>query len=799
MIKNYLRIALRNFIRNKQITLINLIGLSIGMACSILIFIWTNQELSYDNFHEKKDRIFRIVQDGWINGDDVKVALTAPGLGKKMNEIYPEIETTTRIRLSRQNAIVKYKNQRFFESNLYYADSNIFDVFTIPFINGNAKTALKDPNTVVINESLATKYFKDENPVGKSIFIDDNSFLVNGVFEDLPANSHLNYKIIISLSTSQAHYYSKRITGGQIYTYILLKDKGYLDAFKTKTSDFIEDYLKPTMQDQGIDVDAIFEGDANNYFQYQLQPITKIYLNSHMRFEIKEGGNLKIVYMFISIGIIILVVACINFINLTTSRLLIRNKEIALRKIVGAQKKSIIFQILTETLLISVIALQFAIILVEILRPGFNQLINSNITINYFDPNFIKLCFYIILFSGFLAGLYPGFLYSSLNPIRLLKFRYTLARDKRSFRRPLIFLQYAIAFSIIVFALIVNRQLDFIIHKDLGFQSKNIIITQTPNYEPSKIQEFFKQIKNESDILDAGTLQSEFGESYSDYHFKKVGDENLVSMQIQWADHTYASIFDMQLLSGRFFDNTGNDSLNIIINERAVKELQLKNPIGSAIHTYSDPNTLYKIIGVVKNHHFESLQTNIRPLAISYYNNCARMAIKINGENTNKSLTTVENVWKEHFPDTPLNYTFVDDRLHNLYRNYFISKKVLLIFSIISILIACIGLFGFSAFTTERKTKEIGIRKVNGGTSSDIIRLLLFDQIKISFIAILFSIPISIYLITKWLENFAYSVTNYWIIFFEAGTILLLIAISTIAFQTYIASIKNPVDCLRYE
>lgn len=799
MLKNHIRLALRSFIRNKQVTIINLVGLSIGMASAIIIFIWTSQELSYDNFHEKKDRIVRITQDGYINGDDLKVAMTAPGLGKKMHSLYPEIESTTRLKKHWSNAIVKFEDVSYYESKIFFADSNFLDIFTFPLLKGNPNAILDDPNTLIISAKIAHKYFGNEDPIGKTIKIDDKPYLVNGVFQDIPKNSHLDCDIICSLSSIPQLYYAPRIMGGSIYTYILIKEANYISSFKEKTDDFINNYLKADMEKQGIDIEALMGMDANNYYQYQLQKIEDIHLKSQMRFELKEGGNLKIVYMFITIGIVILLIACINFINLTTSRLLIRNKEIALRKIVGAQRKSIILQILTETIFISIIALQLAIILVEILRPGFNHLINSSITINYLDTRFLIFCVLIIVFSGLLSGLYPGFLYSSFKPIKLLKYRYLMNKDKRSFRRPFLFLQYAIAFVIIVFTFVVNKQLNFIIEKDLGYDYNNTIIIQKPKYSNEKINAFFKEMENEPNVLNIGTTDNIFGESYDDNTCKEAGTENIVNLQITWSDHTYTSMFDIEMVEGRFFDDSGNDTNNVVINEQAVKAFNFDNPIGKIIHGFNSPDDLYKIIGVIKDHHYESLQNKIKPLMISYYPKCHYIAIKLNKKNIESSIQQTEDKWLAHFPEIPLHYNFLDHKLENLYRNYFISKNVLLIFSFIAILIACIGLYGFSTFTTERKTKEIGIRKVNGGTSANILRLLLFDQIKISIIAIIVSIPISIYFINRWLQNFAFGISNYWFVFFEAGTILLLIALSTIGLQTYLASIKNPVDCLRYE
>ncbi|MFT4152881.1 ABC transporter permease [Parafilimonas sp.] len=812
MFKNYFKIAWRNILRNKTYSVINIVGLAIGLACFLMITLYVLDELSYDRFNKNADRIYRINADIRFGGAEFHAAVTSDMIGQVLKKDYPQVEQYTRIYNGNGAKLIKKGNSYIKEQNVAHVDSSFFDVFTFPAITGNTHTALNDPNTVVITGSTAKKYFNTTNAVGKTISVSNNNkddvYKITAVIKDMPKNSHFNYDFLFSIKNSG--YQWGQYASHNFHTYLLLAKGTDYKAFKKKFDDYVTSYVFPYLQ-QSIKLNSIDDfKKSGNKLEYSLIPLTKIHLYSDYQYELAPGGNIQYVYIFSAVALFILLIACINFMNLTTARSANRAKEVGIRKVLGTGKKELILQFLSESILMVCISLLIAVAIVWLALPLFNGVANKTIFIsNLFSPAILLSLVLLPIIVGFIAGSYPAFFLSAFKPVEVLKGKLKIGSKSGGLRSVLVVFQFATSIFLIIGTIIIYKQLHFIQTKDIGFNKDQVLIVN----DAYSLGDNTKVFKDE--ILKLSGVQSATISSYLPVSNSSRNDNswfstpitdinNGIQMQDWTVDEDYVPTMGMQIIQGRnFLKDFPGDSSAIIINETTAKLLNRKDLLNSKIYNLegSDGHPVaYTIIGVVKNFNFESLHQNVGQLCLqlSKYGG-GFVAFKVNAANIRNIVSATENKWKTLAPSMPFSYRFLDESFNEMYDAEQRVGKIALIFSVLAIAIACLGLFGLATFIAAQRTKEIGIRKVLGASVSGIVQMLSKDFVKLVAIAFIIAVPLSWYLMHKWLRDFAYRINISWWMFAVAGFVALMIAVTTVSFQAIKAALANPVKSLRTE
>ena len=812
MFKNYFKIAWRNLVKNKTFSFINIAGLASGLACFILIALYVADELSYDRFNEKADRIYRINSDIVFGGNKLHLAVASDPMGATLKKDYPQVEEFVRFFSSSGSKLVKKGSEFIRENNVAHADSTLFDVFTIPVIAGDVKTALNDPNTVVISESAAKKYFATTDAVGKSIETDDNGstlYKVTAVIKDIPHNSHFNFDMIFSMDN--VRYQWGNFLSHNHQTYLLLKPGTDHKAFEKNFIGFIDKYVVPQAA-QFMKINSMEEFEkAGNKLQYSLMPLPEIHLRSDRVAELNVNGNIQYVYIFSAVALFVLLLACINFMNLSTARSAGRAKEVGIRKVVGSEKGSLIKQFLTESILTTVIATVFAIGIAWFCLSWFNNLSAKQLHISdLLQTRYLVFLIALPLIVGLLSGLYPAFVLSSFNPIVVLKGKLSGGLKRSTLRNALVVGQFTTSIFLIAATVIVFRQLNYIQTKKLGFSKDQMLIVNGTGALGNNRDAFKNEVSKFSGVKGAtyaGYLPVA-GSARNDVSFSSeaaMSSTNSLNMQVWNIDHNYIPLMEMQIVKGRNFSKEfGTDSNATIINETAAKLLGWKDPIGKKLYTYFQDNfgnTLIsrEVIGVVKNFHFESMKENIGPLCFRLADNSWATAFKVNPADIKQLVSKIESKWKAMAPGMPFSYQFMDESFDNMYRVEQRTGKLGLTLAVIAILIACLGLFGLATYTAEQRIKEIGVRKVLGASISSIVSMLSKDFVMLVVIASVIAIPLAWWAMNKWLQDFAYRISIGWWVFVAAGIIALLIAVITVSSQAIKAALANPVKSLRTE
>jgi putative ABC transport system permease protein len=772
MFKNYLKISLRNIKRHSTHSILNISGMAIGMASAILILLWVQDEWSYDRHFENADDLYRVLENQYYTGGKLyQVATTPSPLAAALQKEYPEIIKSSRY-LSLPISLPK--GDEFILEDCSFVDKDFLKMFNIGLVQGDLKSALAGPHDILITEEMAKKYFGDKDPIGKS-FTEMKSFVftITGIVKSLPHNSHIRFGFLIPFEFLTEFGANLNDWGNiQCSTYIQLNKGTDSKIADKKIRDFlIKDNRKPDTE--------IF-----------LQNIKKIHLFS--------SGDIIYVRILSLIAVFILIIACINFMNLSTAQSALRAREIGLRKVAGASKLKIVVQFLSESLLIVFMAYAIAMIFVELLLPGFSNLLDKQLVINYKSAGLYIGLITIVLFCSLLAGSYPAFYLSSLKPLNIIKGIINKNSGNAGFRRILVIFQFSLSVVLIICTLIVKSQLKYIQHKDLGLNIDNVGYFQ---FSLGMQRETLKKdlIKN-PDILSVtisgeNSFISRYSESGFNWEGKKEGNDAL--FQLLFVDEDYARTFQLHLKGGRFFSNEfSTDNSAVVINEKAAEIIGFKDPIGKML-TNSHGLKL-TIIGVVKDFHYQSLHTRIEPLIMNMGegNFCF---IRMKHERINPAIDYIRMTFKLYNLTYPMEFKFLDDEYAKLYHTEQRMGKIFGYFSFLAIIISCLGLIGLSSFMTERRTKEIGIRKVNGAKSSEIFFLLSREYILWVLISLIIACPVAWYVMHKWLQNYAYRIDIWWWVFVLAGVIAILIALLTVCFQSYKAAGKNPVEALRYE
>jgi putative ABC transport system permease protein len=814
MIKNYLRSALRNMGRNPFISFINIFGLTIGLTCCLLILAYILNERSYDKFNKNADNIYRVTRIFYSAPDVESLHLSsiAPPFGPLLQTAFPDIKKMTRI-LPNGTTALRYKEKLFNEQNAFYADENFFDFFSIPLVKGNAHKALLGPYSIMLTENIAKKYFGDEDPINKSILLDNNkhAFIVTGIFKPFPSNSHMHPDILMSFNTlnDTTVYGEKQLQtnfGNNSFFTLLLLPKGYnASKMESQLPNFLDEYVHfPVMAGMPRNL------KTHQFTKLTLQKLTDIHLRSHLDDEIEENGDIKRVYIFSAIALFILLIACINYMNLSTARSTLRAKEIGIRKVIGAQRKEIISQFLSESILITWVALILAMLLTGLMVPLVNKLSNQYLSISSLLHWQILLPVLMLPFViGFISGLYPALFMSSFIPVKVLKGVIKVGSGNISFRQVLVVTQFSISIFLIVATTVVYQQLQYIQKKDLGFDKDHIVTMQYVNTLHKNFESFRTELLKNSSIKEVGrSSRIPSGRLLDDQNAAVLQGGTLQPVKIDLKqlaiDYNFIPTFGMKMAAGRNFSKAfATDSNNYIINEAAVRSLGWGSAQNALAKDIKYGNVMGKVIGVVKDFHFESLHQKIVPIIMilppGNKNYFGKLSIKIEGNNTTAAMNVIENTWRKYIPQTPFDYTFLDQKFGQLYNSEKQQGSLFTIFSCIAIFIACLGLFGLSAFTITQRIKEIGIRKVLGASIPQIVIELSKDFLMLVLISSVFALPVAWYYMNNWLLDFAFRINISWWVLVMAGVLALIIAFATISFQSVKAALSNPVKSLRSE
>lgn len=814
MLQNYIKIALRTLWKNRGFSLINIIGLAVGISVCLLIVMYIQHELSYDRFHEKGDRIYRMVLERRYPGRATSYSIIPHSVGEAVQKEYPEVEECVRFFANQGvSTFIRVGEQTFEERNVIFADSNFFRVFTVPLLKGNPQTALSQPNTIVLTQTTARKYFGSTDVLNKVVRIEGgDNLMVTGVCADLPENSHFTFDL---LATTVGLPFVRQLnyTGFDAHTYFLLRPQASASALETRFPKIIEKYVAGDIERTfGISFQQ-FQSAGNGY-RYSLQPLTDIHLHSDLEAELKPNGNLSAIYVFAVIAAFILLIAGVNFVNLATARSVERAKEVGLRKTFGSERRSLIAQFLTEAVVISLFSFVLSCVLLLVLLPLFNRISGKELSLAIFvNPFFLPGFLLFSVFIGLLAGGYPALVLSSFQPLAVLRGKFKNNRKGIELRNGLVVFQFGISIILIVCTLVVFRQMQYMQGDRLGFRKDHIITLQRTDLLTTKTKAFKAELKKLSGIEEvAGASSMPGGNNFFGMTMKAEGAKEPLTGRGLVVDNDFVSALQLEVVKGRSFsDKFPSDSLAILLNEKAVAELGLANPIGARLTSpdgfLNQPNaqspTLYTVVGVIKDFHFQSLHQKITPLIFINSNKFGGISqftgVRIQASQFAQALPAIESVWHTFLPDQPFQYSFLDNDLAALYHAEQTSQQVFGVFSMLAIFIACLGLLGLAAYTTQQRTKEIGVRKVLGASVGQIVLMLAQDFVKLVGVAFLLAVPIAWWAMSRWLENFAYRTDISWWIFLLAGFTALAIALLTISFQAVKAAVANPVKSLRSE
>lgn len=801
MLRNYVKIAVRNLLSSKFYSFINITGLAVGIACCLFILIYVNDELSYDRFHTNADRTYRLNEFIETEGSGERSSSLPFPSGPTLQAEYSTlIETQVRLFNFQAPTLAltnKDKEKEFNEPRIFFVDSTFFDVFTYRAVSGDLTTMLDEPNSIVLTKSMAQKYFDDEDPMGKSLqFQGTQELVVTGVLEDAPTNSHFQYDFLISFPTLYPHFggqYPQTWYWNPCWTYVVLKEGVSPTDVEANFPDFIKKFFPQVIV---------------NDTRMALQPLHDIHLTSDLEFEIQANGSEENIYVFLVIAVFILVIAGINFMNLSTARSVKRAKEVGMRKTLGSMRSQLIGQFLIESTLLTLLSILLAAGLVLLSLPSFNALAEKQVTaMALLESNILLGLVFILLVIGIGSGIYPAFVLSAFKPAKVLKGAVIKGKGL-NLRKVLVIVQFTISIFLITGTVVAIQQLNFLRTDETGFNSEEVIfIPVSKSSVATQYKTLKDELKSNSQVLEITALEEILGAKHqgANYQFEGMSESKLFSrLNIR---HDFLKTFDMELVNGRGYleDNPTDDSLALVVNETLIKQMGWTNETGVG-KRFQFGRWNGEIVGIVKDFNFESKHTGIRPLVLHLntrpqaFNLFIKyMAIRVNTADLRGTIGHIESKWKTMVPDRPFEYFFLDDELNNLYKAEEKLGKVASVFSFLTITVACLGLFGLASFMAEQRKKEIGIRKVLGGSTSSIIMLLSGGFSKLVIAAIVISFPLSWLGINGWLQNFAYHIEPNWLVFGLVGLATLFLALITVSLLSYRAAGLNPVKSLKYE
>ncbi len=806
MFNNLIKHSLRSFKRQRGYIIINVIGLSIGITCSLLIALYVINEASYDKFNTKKDRIFRTILNGKIGGREVTIATSPAIMGPTMIKEFPEIEDYCRMQ-SQGPSVVVFNNQAFTEEHLIQADSSFFNIFSIPVLRGDPKTLLNAAHKVVLSESTAKKIFGDINPIDQTLKIGSDTvrYVVTGVMADVPGNCHFEANMISSFLTNPRANLTIWLSNS-FSTYFLLKPNANYKSIDAKYPELLLKYVGPEIQQYMGISPADFEKSGGKY-RFFLQNIKDIHLDPSIQQEFKPASDPKYLLIFGAIAILIVVIAAINFMNLSTAQASRRAKEVGIKKLGGSTRGMLITQFLSESFILSFASLVLALVFIKVSLPYFNNLLGAKLVLNLFTNWYtVPALLLFSVFVGILSGSYPAFFLSSFNPYEVLKGSVRNSMKNGKLRRVLVVFQFAVSILLIVCTMVMYRQIKFMLNKDVGFNKEQLIVINRAEAIGPKMKAFKESVKRVSGVVNisSSTAVPNRVNNTNGYGLEGRKDESFLIVT-NWVDYDFLDTYGMKLVSGRnFSDSFSTDKDACIINESSVKNFGITEPEKAR---FMQPGEAGKrqyipVVGVVQNFNFESLRNPIQPYILCFQTEnffWGYITVKLAAGNYKKTISDIENIWKEYAANTPLQYYFLDADFEEMYVQERQNAKMAVIFSILAIFIAALGLFGLTSFTVEQRTKEIGVRKAMGSSVSGIFVVISREVIVLVTISALIAWPLIYYVAQKWLENFYYRI-HLGIFSFAAGLVIALgIAIATISYRIMRAATVNPAQSLKYE
>ncbi len=787
---------------------LNMAGLSIGLTCFLLISLYVIHELSYDRFHLNYENTYRLKVVGRMAGGEINQAITAAPMAQAMLNDYPEVIRAARVR-GMGDWLIGYGENKFNEDGVLFADSTFFDVLDFRFLKGDPTTALVRPRSMVMTEEYARKYFGDTEPLGQKVTVESDTVLytVTGVIQNVPDNSHLKFDILASLSTYPGMANNQFWISHNFYTYIVVSDGTQKEALQEKLQEMIIKYVGPQLQEvTGQSIDDF--RNAGNDFSYVMEPIKDIHLKGATQYNLEPPGSLSTVYIFAVIAFLVLVIAIINYINLATAKSAGRAREVGIKKVSGASKTGLFLQFIAESVIIAAIAVLIAVLLVFVLTPAFNQLTGKTLSVGLWNVNGILFLILLIIIVGFSAGSYPALVLASFDPVDVLKGTMSPGSMSKRLRGILVVFQFAVSIIIIIGSTIVYRQLNFMTKKDLGFEKENLIVIRRADAFWRQRETFREQVLRIDGVEKVGFSRQIPGMDYSNNAFFRDDDpeKNTYLLQQSQVSFDFPQTLGVRLVDGRFFSREyGTDSTSILINEAAVKSLGLTEPVvGQYIQQPNGPDTFqrYKIIGVMKNFHIASMHKKIDPVCFTVLfpgGGDQFASIRLSDSNIPATIRAIEEKWREFAPDMPFQYEFFTDSWNNLYSSEMKTGKIFILFSLLAVFIACLGLIGLVAFMTNKRTREIGIRKTYGATAPVVLRLLIKETVILILIASLIAWPVAYFGSKYWLESFADKASVSPLTYFLATVMVITVGFISVIYQTLRAANYNPAQALRVD
>lgn len=786
MFKNLVKTAIRHILKHPGYSFLNVLGLTLGITSALFLLIYVADEVSYDRYHEKADRIYRVSSKITERDDQFTWVVAQIPFGPKVIEDYPEVEAYVRF-INMPRALYRHEDREFIEESFFYADSALFDIFTYKVLSGDARSALLAPNKIVLTETVAGRYFGEDDPVGKTLTTGDATYEVTGVIEDVPSNSHFRFEALASRSNLPEQIGSWGNFG--VFTYLLFPEGLDVEAFEVKMQGMYAAYMEP-----------IF-GPLNIKIEYILEPIKDIHLYSTNAGEPEPTGSITYVYIFSIVALFLVLIAAMNYMNLATARSSGRAREVGLRKVVGSRRGPLVWQFLSESIIFTIIALIISIILLMALLPRFNLLAGKSFDLNVlYSPVLLVSLVAVILLAGIIGGSYPAFFLSRFSPVSVLKGEITQGTAGSLFRKILVVIQFTVSVIMIVCTLVVFRQLNYLKTMDQGFDQKNVIGLELSRSMISKYPVLKQKLLENPNIKVVGSTNTPVGEGSGKLLFEVETDQGMSPRGINFAivDHDFVEALGIKILKGREFqEDMPSDTLSgVVVNETFVKRMGWSDPIGKRIEA-GDENTLRaRVVGVMQDYHQTGMYNEIESLLLAYRTVNNNVYVKISEDNAGQALSHIESSWKEVFPDQPYSYSFLTESFSGQFEADEKRGLIFTLFTILAILIACLGLFGLASYTVEQRNREIGIRKVFGASESTIMKLVARDFIILALISIVLAIPVAYYFMSNWLENYVYRADLGILLFIIAGLLTLVITFATISYKAYQASVSNPAEAI---
>ncbi len=787
-------LTFRNLLRHKSTSFINIFGFTLGLVASIFLYFYIYSELNYDSFHKEKDQIYRAIRLSGINGSPYSIGVTSGPFAEALLNDYPD-DVNAVTRAQPDNGLVSFGDKKFFEENLLFADANFFEFFSFPLSVGNPGDVLKDANSVVLTPKAAKKYFGDKDPLGEILTVDNQfQFTVSGVMDEFPAKSSLEFDMVFSIQIYERFEWFHNWWNNGLMTYVHISTPGQAENVIAQLPGFMDKYFGDDFEVSGRRVDLT------------LEPLNDIYFNNKTRFDFLQHGSFESVFILGIVAISILFIACFNYVNLSIAQSFMRAKEVGVRKVLGVPRSRLVTQFLGESLMILFFSILLSVGICQLLNPLFNSAFGLDVTLNWTDQNVLFFFSALVMTIMITSGIYPAILLSSFKPVVVLKGSKLSSGKNVGLRKALVIVQFSISIFLIVATFLIGAQTNYLNSKDLGFDKEAIVTIDLNNSEiRSGLESFKERLLTNSNIRMVSTMSGEPGGFHDASGFILSGVEGNNRMRTAFVDRDYLELFGLEIVAGRGFskDLSTDEENAMIFNEKAVKEIGLlpEEIVGKRVRMPGWGIDNAPVVGIVKDFHFKSLRDDIEPMAIISGGRHRKIAVKVNTEDVSSTLLFIDEKYKEVSPNFPISYQFLDQSLEQLYEDEEKQAKVFTAFSGISILLACLGIFGLAAYTAQQRQKELGIRKVLGATPRQIINLISKDFVILVAIATVVASPTVWYFIKNWLGNFAYRIDlpDYWYVFLLGGLIAVVIALLTIIVKTYRAAVADPTQSIRNE